>query len=91
MVNKRRLEQIKGIIPDAIEVEEQKEDIEQPQDGPIKEKTPLDLDIKIAKRNGQNKSFYLDRDILQKLSRTARRMGISESKLINEILRKVLE
>jgi len=85
-VTKRRIDQIQGIIPDDNEIES--EIIET--SAPDKEKNPLDLEIEITKRNGLNKTFYLDKEIVQKLSKTAKKMGVSESKLINEILRKVL-
>jgi hypothetical protein len=53
-------------------------------------KSILNIDISINKKNAQNKTFYLDKDVLAKLSKTAKHMGLSESRLINEILRKVL-
>jgi hypothetical protein len=42
------------------------------------------------RRQAKNKTFYLDEDLLGTLKQAAKQQGVAESRLVNDILRKVL-
>ena len=41
-------------------------------------------------RQAKNKTFYLDGDVIIAIKKTAKQQGITDSKLVNDILRRVL-
>ena len=77
------------------------EEIPTPQDTPAVEAvttvapTRLPSDIgdflrRTPQRQAKNKTFYLDGDVITAIKRTAKEQGVADSKLVNDILRRVL-
>lgn len=46
--------------------------------------------IKKDERRAKNKTFYLDEDVIDAITKTAKKQKIAESKLVNDILKHVL-
>lgn len=44
----------------------------------------------LPQRLAKNKTFYLDADLIDAIKATARQQGVTDSKLVNDILRRVL-
>lgn len=60
---------------------------------PALQSVPLNLDayiIKETERVAKNKTFYLDQAVIDAVKAAAKRQRITDSKLVNDILRKVL-
>lgn len=45
---------------------------------------------KEPQRLAKNKTFYLDTDVIDAIKKVAKQQGITDSKLVNDVLRKVL-
>lgn len=46
--------------------------------------------IREHQRAAKNKTFYLDGDVIEAIKSTARKQNVTDSKLVNDILRRVL-
>lgn len=60
---------------------------------PTLAEVPINLDayiIKETERIAKNKTFYLDQAVIDAVKAAAKRQRITDSKLVNDILRKVL-
>jgi len=49
-----------------------------------------DLFDREAERKAKNKTFYLDDSVIQAIKKTASDYHVTESKLVNDILKKIL-
>ena len=47
------------------------------------------LQVNIA-RNAKNKTFYLDSELIEAIKRAAQAQGVTESRLVNDVMRSVL-
>lgn len=59
----------------------------------VKRSSTLDLSeyvIQDSRRKAKNKTFYLDEEVIDALRSAARQQNVNDSKLVNDILRKVL-
>lgn len=72
------------------QVEENTETVEQVNDTKAYDLDWLINGIKKEGQKGTGKNFYIDNDVQKSLKARAKKLGISESKLVNEILRSVL-
>lgn len=49
-----------------------------------------DLFPQVEEKKGKNKTFYLEHDVMISIKKTAKSKKVSESKLVNDILKHVL-
>lgn len=49
-----------------------------------------DLFPQVEEKKGKNKTFYLEHDVMVSIKKTAKSKKVSESKLVNDILKHVL-
>lgn len=58
------------------------------------ERLPADIGAflrPVLQRQAKNKTFYLDGDVIIAIKTTAKAQGVTDSKLVNDILRRVLD
>ena len=64
-----------------------------PKDETLNNDTLVDLSsiIDIKEKSGKNKTFYLDEEVIKNIKKYAKSQKVSESKLVNDILKHVFK
>lgn len=63
----------------------------------IEEENNIDIDINLSnilkknERKAKNKTFYLDEDVIGGIAFAAKSQGVTESKLVNDVLKHILK